>query len=186
MKPANPSSIDLVLRETTQQSEPVFDGSLLHVRRDTVLLPNQRTTTREYIVHPGASVIVPLLEDGKLLLEQQYRYPIQRIIIEFPAGKIDAGESPLAAAQRELTEETGWVAQSWDFLGSISPVPAYSDEWIHCFAAEHMTRQHTRLDEDEAIVCIALTPEEVAAKIASGEIVDAKTICAFHFWQARR
>ena len=113
---------DSHLIETKVSSEPVFDGKLLHVRRDTVRLPDGKLATREYIVHPGAVLIVPVLPDGRLVIERQYRYPLDRVFIEFPAGKLDPGEEELVTAQRELEEEAGYVATTWTPLGTIHTV----------------------------------------------------------------
>jgi ADP-ribose pyrophosphatase len=174
---------DNTLRETTIDSAVVFDGVLLHVRRDTVRLPNGRTTTREYIRHPGAALIVPVLDDGRLLLERQFRYPSQTVLIEFPAGKLDPGETPLVTAQRELLEETGHEASRWQTLGKIHPLAAYSDEIIYLFAAEGLTLSESKRDADEFLELITMTPAEVAAAIERGDITDAKTLCAFSLWR---
>ena len=114
--PTPPPSLDASLVEKRLNGEQVFDGRLLDVRRDTVSLPNGRTATREYIVHPGAVAIVPLLDDGRLVLERQFRYPVGRVLLEFPAGKIDPGEATLRCAQRELLEETGYSARVGLFI----------------------------------------------------------------------
>jgi ADP-ribose pyrophosphatase len=109
------------LIETRLASEAVFDGRLLHVRRDTVQLPNGRTSTREYVVHPGAVLIAPRLDDGRWVVERQFRYPVGRVFLEFPAGKRDAGESARETGERELLEETGYRAESWTKLGDLHP-----------------------------------------------------------------
>ena len=119
---------DAHLAEIFVAGEDVFKGNLLHVVRDTIRLPNGRAGIREYIKHPGAACIVAEFEDGKLLLERQYRYPMAKVMIEFPAGKLDRGENPLVAAQRELKEETGYWARSWHTLGHMHPLIAYADE----------------------------------------------------------
>ncbi|MDR0247705.1 MAG: NUDIX hydrolase [Burkholderiales bacterium] len=176
---------DSALRETMIDSTTVFDGVLLHARRDTVRLPNGSTTIREYVRHPGAALIVPVFDDGRLLLERQFRYPSQAVFVEFPAGKLDPGETPLATAQRELREETGYEASRWHALGKIHPLLAYSDEIIYLFAAEGLTLNESRRDADEFLELFTMTPAEVAAAIERGDITDAKTLCAFSLWRMK-
>jgi ADP-ribose pyrophosphatase len=180
------SSASSALHETMIDGATVFDGVLLHVRSDTVRLPNGHTTTREYVRHPGAALIVPVFDDGRLLLERQFRYPLQTVLIEFPAGKLDPGETALVTAQRELREETGYEAARWQTLGRMHPLPAYSDEIIYLFAAEGLTLSESHRDADEFLELITMTPAEIAAAIARGDITDAKTLCAFFLWQAKR
>lgn len=177
---------DAHLAETFVSGEAVFKGKLLHVMRDTITLPNGRTATREYIKHPGAACIVAEFEDGKLLLERQYRYPMGKVMIEFPAGKLDAGENPLVAAQRELKEETGYWARSWHTLGHMHPLIAYADEIIHVFHANGLVQGDAKLDQDEFLELFAATPEEITAMIADNRISDGKTIVAFFRWQLLR
>ena len=174
------------LAETFVSGEDVFKGKLLHVVRDTITLPNGRAGTREYIKHPGAACIVAEFEDGKLLLERQYRYPIGKVMIEFPAGKLDLGENPLVAAQRELKEETGYWARSWHTLGHMHPLIAYADEIIHIFHANGLVQGDAKLDQNEFLQLFAATPEEITAMIADNRISDGKTIVAFFRWQLLR
>ena len=129
------------LREIGLDSEDVFRGRLLHVKRDTVRLPDGSEATREYIVHPGAVMIVPRLPDGKLLFERQFRYPHQRVFIEFPAGKIDSGEDPLATAKRELLEETGYQAREWHVLVDVFNSPGFTNERVRIFLARGLERR---------------------------------------------
>lgn len=167
------------LIETELTSESVFDGVLLHVRRDTVGLPNQQQSIREYIRHPGAVAIVARLENGELLLERQFRYPLRQVFIEIPAGKIDPGEEPLATAQRELREETGYIALEWRHLGTMHPCIGYSDERIEVFEARGLSIQgEKQLDHNEFLDVFSLPIEEVKAMIRRGELTDAKTITA--------
>src|SRR5690606_37881018 len=119
------------ITETTIESESVFEGKLLKVRRDRVRLPNGREATREYIKHPGAVVVMALLDDDHVVMVRQYRYAVQQLILEFPAGKLDPGEAPLDCAQRELMEETGYSARQWTPLGQMHLAVGYSDEVIH-------------------------------------------------------
>ena len=174
------------LAETFVSGEDVFKGKLLHVVRDTITLPNGRAGTREYIKHPGAACIVAEFEDGKLLLERQYRYPMGKVMIEFPAGKLDLGENPLVAAQRELKEETGYWARSWHTLGHMHPLIAYADEIIHIFHANGLVQGDAKLDQDEFLQLFAATPEAITAMIADNRISDGKTIVAFFRWQLLR
>lgn len=177
---------DAHLAETFVSSEEIFHGKLLHVVRDQITLPNGHAATREYIKHPGAACIVAEFEDGKLLLERQYRYPIGKVMIEFPAGKLDGGENPLVAAQRELKEETGYWARSWHTLGQLHPLIAYADEVIHLFHANGLVQGDAKLDQDEFLELFPATPDEIAAMIADNSITDAKTIAAFCRWQLLR
>ena len=177
---------DAHLAETFVSGEDVFKGNLLHVVRDTIRLPNGRAGIREYIKHPGAACIVAEFEDGKLLLERQYRYPMGKVMIEFPAGKLDRGENPLVAAQRELKEETGYWARSWHTLGHMHPLIAYADEIIHLFHANGLVQGDARLDQDEFLELFAATPDEITAMIADNRISDGKTIVAFFRWQLLR
>ncbi len=177
---------DTRLAETFVSGEEVFKGQLLHVVRDTIRLPNGRAGVREYIKHPGAACIVAEFEDGKLLLERQYRYPMGKVMIEFPAGKLDRGENPLVAAQRELNEETGYWARSWHTLGHMHPLIAYADEIIHLFHANGLVQGDARLDQDEFLELFAATPDEITAMIADNRISDGKTIVAFFRWQLLR
>jgi len=157
-------------------SDDVFRGKLLHVRRDRVRLPDGAEATREYIVHPGAVMVIARLPDGKLLLERQFRYPLDRVFIEFPAGKVDAGEDRLAAAKRELTEETGYVAARWSHLATMHPVISYSTEQIDIYLADELTHVGDDLDHGEFIETISVSLDEALGWLDRGEITDAKTM----------
>jgi ADP-ribose pyrophosphatase len=174
------------LVETKVDSEGVFDGKLLHVRSDTVRLPDGTLATREYIVHPGAVLIVPVLPDGRLVVERQYRYPLGRVMIEFPAGKLDPGEAPLDTARRELREEAGYLAASWRWLGRIHPLVSYSTETIELFVAEGLTHVGAQLDAGEFLDIALMSVDAMLAAIDRQEITDAKTVAALLLYARRR
>jgi ADP-ribose pyrophosphatase len=176
---------DSHLTELGINSEQIFKGALLDVRRDLVRLPNGQESVREYIAHPGAVVILAYLDNGNLLFERQFRYPLRQVFLELPAGKIDAGESILATAQRELREETGYVAEAWQHLGVMHPCIGYSDERIEIFEARNLHYEGEKaLDHNEFLDVIELSPAAAREKIFSGELTDAKTITAL-YWVER-
>lgn len=166
------------LTEKQESSERVFDGTLLKVYRDSVRLPDGSAGTREYIKHPGAVAIVPLFEDGRVLLERQYRYPHHREFIEVPAGKLDPGEPHLDTARRELLEETGYVAQEWTRIGVIHTAIAYTDEAIEIFLARQLEKREPKLDAGEFLEIFTLPFPEALEMIRDGRISDAKTVSA--------
>jgi ADP-ribose diphosphatase len=172
------------LQELTVRSDLVYSGIFLHVWRDKVVCPDGREATREYLRHPGAVVVIPVLQNGCFLLERQFRYPLGRAFIEFPAGKIDAGEDPLRCAIRELEEETGYRATEWAHLGVMHPCIGYSDERIEIFMAKGLTYVGHSWDDGEFLEFVELEPGEVANAVLDGRITDAKTITAL-FWAER-
>ncbi len=176
--------MDAHLKETRIDGELAYDGHFLKVQRDRIKLPNGAETGREFIKHPGAVVILPLLDDGRVLLERQFRYPLDRVFIELPAGKIDPGEASLACAKRELEEETGYSASEWHFLTTIHNAIAYSDEHLDIFLARGLKAGEVKLDEGEFIETITATPEEMLDWVRSGRITDVKTIIGA-FWLER-
>lgn len=174
---ASPAAVtDAHLTERTLSREELLRGRFLHVVRDTVRLPDGGTAGREYVLHPGAVVIIGLLEDGRVLLERQYRHPIGQVMIEFPAGKLDPGEDRLACARRELLEETGYQAREWAHAGVMHPCIGYSDEFIDIWFARGLTPGATRLDEGEFIEVITATPAQLAGWCRDGSVTDAKTL----------
>lgn len=167
------------LKETQINSEEIYDGAILHVYKDTVTLPNGKPAGREVIRHVGAVGIVPMTEDGKVIVERQYRYPLDMVITEIPAGKLDSkAEDRLAAAKRELQEETGITADEWTEMGVYYPAAAYTDEKITLYLARglHFGEQH--LDEDEFLNIEAVPLAELVDGVMSGKITDGKTQAA--------
>ena len=169
---------DLHLTEHATSREELLKGHFLHVVRETVRLPDGGSATREYILHPGAVAVVPILDDGRIVLERQYRHPTRKVMIEIPAGKLDAGEGPLVCGQRELLEETGYVAREWAYAFTMYPTVAYSDEAIHIWFARGLEHRGARLDEGEFLEIITATPEEFLRWCQEGKIVDSKTLAA--------
>lgn len=164
------------LIERRQASETLFKGNFLEARRDTVTLPDGRSATREYVTHPGAVVIVPLLEDGRVVIERQYRYPVGRVMIEFPAGKLDEGEDPLLCGRRELLEETGYTAREWAKAGEMHLAIAYSTEVLHIYFARGLSAGARQLDEGEFLDVSAATPAQLLDWSRNGELTDAKSL----------
>lgn len=170
------------LEEQQLASEQVWQGRLLDVRRDRVRLPDGSESAREYIVHPGAVVVIPVLPNGKLLFELQYRYPMRQTFLELPAGKIDPHELVAETARRELLEETGHVAEEWIHVGVMHPCIGYSNERIEIFLARKLTSSGAqRLDDGEFLDLVELSLPQAIEKIRCGELTDAKTITAL-FW----
>ncbi len=164
------------LSEHFVSGEEVFSGKLLRVRRDLVRLPDGNQSVREYVRHPGAVVMVALFEDGRVLLERQFRYPHGRDFIELPAGKLEPGEPHLETAQRELLEETGYVASDWRRLGVLHPSVGYTDEAIELFLAKGLTKREARLDDGEFLEVLEVPFAEAIAMVRDGRITDAKSI----------
>jgi ADP-ribose pyrophosphatase len=169
------------LKETKVDGELAYDGNFLKVSRDRVKLPDGKITQREFIRHPGAVVILALFDDGRVLLERQYRYPNDQVFIEFPAGKIDPGEAPLACAKRELEEETGYTATDWHYVCTIHNAIAYSDEHLDLFLARGLTAGDARLDDGEFLETFTATLPEMLEMVKRGEITDVKTVIGT-FW----
>ena len=177
---------DAHLVETQIASELTFKGKLLEVRSDKVKLPNGGTGTREYIVHPGAVLVVPVLPDGRLVLERQFRYPVRRVMLEFPAGKLDDGEPALACAKRELAEEAGYAAGTWKKLGTIHPEIGYSTEFIEMYEATDLTHVGQRLDEGEFLDVVTMSESELLATYDCGGFTDGKSVVALFAWRRSR
>jgi ADP-ribose pyrophosphatase len=173
--------MDLQLKETRIDGKVAYDGPFLKVSRDTVSLPDGTHTHREYIKHPGAVVILPILDDGSVLLERQFRYPLHQVFIEFPAGKIDPGEDTLACAKRELQEETGYTATDWQFVSKIHNAIAYSDEHLDLYLARGLTKGEQKLDDGEFLELFTATIDELLQWVREGKVTDVKTIIGA-FW----
>ena len=169
-------SDDPHLRETPLARSELLQGHYLHVVRDTVRLPDGAQATREFVLHPGAVMVVALLDGGQVVLERHYRHPMQRVMIEFPAGKLDAGEASLVCAQRELLEETGYQAKEWAFAGRHAPTIAYSDEIIDIWFARGLSLGERRLDAGEFLDVFTATPEQLLTWCRDGEVTDGKTL----------
>jgi ADP-ribose pyrophosphatase len=187
--PAAADGRDPHLVEQTVESSSVYQGHFLHVRRDRVRLPDAREAYREYIVHPGAVVIVPILDDGRLIVERQYRHPMGRVMLEFPAGKLTPGEAPLACACRELEEETGFKGAQWARAGVLHNAIAYSDEFIEIWFARGLSPGERRLDDGEFLDVEFTTAETLDALASGGTLTDAKSLIALMWlqnWRAGR
>ena len=164
------------LIEKKLSSENVFKGVLLDVYRDEIELPNGKNAKREYIMHVGAACVVPVDNDGNIIIEKQFRYPFNKVLTEIPAGKLDSKEEPhLEAALRELREETGFTAEKMVYLGEFYPTCAYSDEVIHMYLATGLTKGEQELDEDEFVGVEKMPLEEAVNEIMAGNIPDGKT-----------
>ena len=168
------------LIETKRSGHELFSGHFLHAFRDVVVLPDASVSTREYIVHPGAVMVVPILVGGdgdiEVVLERQFRYPVGTVMLEFPAGKLDPGESPLHCAKRELQEETGFTALEWAYVGVVHPAIAYSTETIHVWFARKLAPGSRHLDDGEFLDVITAKPDVLLQWCARGMVTDAKTL----------
>ena len=181
-----PERTDEHLTEHRTGSTTLLKGGFLEVRRDDVQLPDGSHATREYIQHPGAVAVIPLLDDGRLVLVRQHRYPIATILLEWPAGKLDAGEQSLACGMRELREETGYTAREWAFAGRIHNAAAYSTEILWLWFARGLSAGAKQLDVGEFVETVHLTEAELDALDARGELTDVKTLIGLHWFKQVR
>ena len=178
---------DAHLRETGLGGQTLLSGGFLEVRRDIVRLPDGATASREYIRHPGAVAVIPILKlvaDPTLVLVRQHRYPIDRVLLEWPAGKRDAGEPTIACARRELLEETGYTATEWAWAGWIHNAAAYSSEGIALWFARGLLAGPARPDAGEFVETVTLPLSALAALDARGELTDVKTLIGLHWLQS--
>lgn len=169
------------LKETCLETVRVYEGDFMRVNKDRVRLPDGGIGSREYLVHPGAVAILALLDNGKLVMERQFRYAPRREFIELPAGKIDPGEEMLTTAQRELLEETGYVAREWIHLTTAWPCIGYADERMEYFLARGLTQQGSKLDDGEFLEIFELSLPEAIEWIRLGKINESKTMVGL-FW----
>ncbi len=169
------------LNESLVSSEQLLKGNFLQVKRDTVSLPDGSLASREYVVHPGAVVVIPLLDDGQVVLERQFRYPVGQVMIELPAGKLDPQEDPLLCGLRELHEETGYTASEWSYAGKMHLAIAYSTEIIHIYFVRGLTAGERQLDSGEFLDVFNVPAQQLLDWCADGTVTDAKTMtCAVH------
>ncbi len=168
--------------EVTVSTQQIFQGRLISLRVDQVVLPNGQQTTREIVNHPGAVAVMAFV-DQKLLVVEQYRKALEKSQIEIPAGKLDPGEEPIDAAYRELEEETGYRAESLTWVTSFYTSPGFADEILHLYVAEQLYPSKAHLDEDEFLECKSITLEQAEQYIAEAKISDAKTILAIYAWK---
>jgi len=169
------------LNETRVSSKQVYKGPFMTVNLDVVRLPDGKEATREYVVHAGAVMVIPLLDDGRVLLERQYRYATGKVMIEYPAGKLDPNEDELTCAKRELQEETGYTAREWTFLTRIHPVISYSTEFIDLYLARGLTAGDAQLDDGEFLETFIADQAQLMNWVKDGSISDVKTIIGV-FW----
>lgn len=170
------------------RSREIFKGNLLHVFSDEAELPDGTTSTREYIRHPGAAAVLPVYDNGDVMLIRQFRYPLSQIFFEVPAGKIDPGEGPDTTVRRELTEETGLNAESYYYLGGFYPSIGYTDEIIHLYLAWNLSETGQQVDDDEFVLRERLPFSEAVDMVHRGEISDGKsmvTILRAEYWWRR-
>lgn len=169
--------------EKTVASTPIYDGKIIQVQVDEVELPNGKTAKREIVHHPGAVAVMAITQENRMVMVRQFRKPLERTIVEIPAGKLEPGEEPEVCAGRELREETGYTYTSLRHQASFYTSPGFADEIVHLYRAEGVTPGEAQPDDDEFVELLHVTVEEAQELIASGDIRDAKTILAVYAWQ---
>jgi ADP-ribose pyrophosphatase len=175
------------LEEKTIKSDKIFTGRVISLQVDEVELPNGQTSKREIIKHPGAVAILPITNDGKIVMVEQFRKALERTIVEIPAGKLEKGENPLECAKRELEEETGYVCEKLDWLISFYTSPGFADEIVHLYVATGLSKKEdaAQLDEDEFVNIVELSLSEATQYIEEKKIYDAKTAYAVQYLQLK-
>lgn len=171
--------------ERTIKRNTIFEGNIIKVEVDEVLTPNGKTAKRELVRHPGAVAVLPLTEHNRLVVVEQFRKPLEKVIVEIPAGKLEQDEAPLQCAKRELREETGYTADKWSHLVSFYTSPGFADEEIHLYVAEHLHAGPKQTDEDEFVNVREITLDEAFHLIETKDICDAKTVAAVYAWHNR-
>lgn len=169
--------------ERTKSSERIFEGKVISLQVDEVELPNGNLSKREIVRHPGAVAVIAVTPEGKLVLVRQFRKPLEKTILEIPAGKLEKGEEPIVCANRELTEETGYQAEQMSHVSSFYTSPGFADELIHIYEATGLTEGEAKPDQDEFVDLVEVTLEEANSFIQSGDIIDAKTVFAIYHWK---
>ncbi len=172
------------LKETKKHSEQIYNGILLDVRRDEVSLPNGKTSTREWINHPGAACMIPILPNGDIALIKQFRYPVRSEMIELPAGKLDKGEDPEDCARRELEEEIGYSAGKLTFVCNIHPAIGFASEKMWIYLAEDLVETSSNTDGDEFVELMPTRLQDAVQMVWNGTITDVKTIIGL-LWAER-
>lgn len=173
---------DQVLQEITLQKQSIYEGRVVRLELDTVRLPNGKTAQREIVHHPGAVAILAVTEENRVVLLRQFRKPCEQVLVEIPAGKLEAGEDPLSCAKRELQEETGFTAGTWKLLHRFFTSPGFADEQLHLYMASDLTKGSNHLEEDEFVQLFTANPEEVQRLLTEDQIHDAKTLIALYHW----
>jgi len=167
-----------------KKSEIIFKGKVFDLQVDEIEYGSGNKAVREVAVHPGGSVIVPVKDDGKLIMVKQFRYPFQKFMLELPAGKLDKGEDPLNCAERELKEETGYSSNKISKLGAITTTPGFCSEILHIYLAEDLQEgNHNREEGEYGMEMFEFSLDEIEEKIRNGEIIDSKTICGIYYYK---
>lgn len=174
------------LFEKTVKSETIYQGKVIHLHLDEVQLPNGKSASREIVRHPGAVAIIAITPEKRMVFVRQFRKPLDKTILEIPAGKLEKGEDPLDCAKRELIEETGYQAEEMNFVNKFYTSPGFADELLYIYEGTNLTAGDARPDEDEFVDLVELTLDEAFERIQTGEITDAKTILAVYYWQNKR